>query len=76
MSRAAPHKRIQIKEMRENILILLTRGMKDYEIARELGVDASTVGRDIQYLISQSYNYLNSLATKCSHLCIKLRLRE
>src|SRR5262245_10479886 len=36
--------------------------MKDYEIAKELVVDASTVSRDIQYLISQSQNYLNSLA--------------
>jgi predicted transcriptional regulator len=57
-----PHNRIQIKERRENILALLTRGMKGYEIAKELGVDASTVSRDIQYLISQSHNYLNSLA--------------
>ncbi len=57
-----PHNRIQIKERRENILILLTKGMKGYEIAKELGVDSSTVSRDIQYLISQSHNYLNTLA--------------
>jgi hypothetical protein len=38
--------------------------MKGYEIAKELGVDASTVSRDIQYLIAQSQNYLNSLAKK------------
>ena len=43
-------------------MALLTRGMKGYEIAKELGVDASTVSRDIQYLIAQSQNYLNSLA--------------
>jgi hypothetical protein len=36
--------------------------MKGYEIAKELGVDASTVSRDIHYLIAQSQNYLNSLA--------------
>ena len=53
---------MQIKERRENILVLLTKGMKGYEIAKELDVDASTVSRDIQYLISQSQNYLNSLA--------------
>ena len=53
---------IQIKERRENILVLLTKGMKGYEIAKELGVDASTVSRDIHYLIAQSQNYLNSLA--------------
>ena len=62
MSRSVPHNRIQIKERRENILCLLTKGMKGYEIAKELGVDASTVSRDIQYLISQSHNYLNTLA--------------
>jgi predicted transcriptional regulator len=62
MSKSAPHNRIQIKERRETILVLLTKGMKGYEIARELGVDASTVSRDIQYLISQSHNCLNSLA--------------
>ena len=38
--------------------------MKGYEIARELGVDASTVSRDIHYLIGQSQNYLGSLATE------------
>jgi hypothetical protein len=62
MSRPIPHNRITIKERRENILMLLTKGMKGYEIAKELGVDASTVSRDIQYLIAQSQNYLNSLA--------------
>ena len=62
MSRAVPHNRIQIRERRENTLVLLTKGMKGYEIAKELSVDASTVSRDIQYLISQSHNYLNTLA--------------
>ena len=56
------HNRIQIKERREDVLVLLTKGMKGYEIAKELDVDASTVSRDIQYLISQSNNYLNNLA--------------
>jgi hypothetical protein len=62
LPRPAPHSRIQIKERRQNVLVLLTKGMKGYEIAKELGVDASTVSGDIQYLISQSNNYLNSLA--------------
>ena len=55
-----PNNTMQIKERREGFLVLLTKGMKGYEIAKELGVDASTVSRDIQYLISQSHNYLNS----------------
>ena len=62
MPRPVPHNRIQIKERRENILAFLTKGMKGYEIAKELGVDASTVSRDIHYLIDQSQNYLSSLA--------------
>jgi hypothetical protein len=62
LSRSVPHNRIQIKERRDNVLILLTKGMKGYEIAKELGVDASTVSRDVHYLIGQSHNYLNSLA--------------
>ena len=62
MPRPIPHNRIQIKERREDVLLLLTKGMKGYEIAKDLGVDASTVSRDIQYLISQSHNYLNTLA--------------
>ncbi|MFZ0556949.1 MAG: helix-turn-helix domain-containing protein [Nitrososphaeraceae archaeon] len=60
MSRPVPNNTMQIKERREGFLVLLTKGMKGYEIAKELGVDASTVSRDIQYLISQSHNYLNS----------------
>ncbi|HYZ58370.1 MAG TPA: helix-turn-helix domain-containing protein [Nitrososphaeraceae archaeon] len=62
MSRPVPHNKMQIRERRDNILILLAKGLKGYEIAKELGVDASTVSRDIQYLITQSHNYLNSLA--------------
>jgi DNA-binding NarL/FixJ family response regulator len=62
MSGPVPHNKIQIKEGRESVLVLLTKGMKGYEIAKELDVDASTMSRDIQYLISQSHNYLNSLA--------------
>jgi predicted transcriptional regulator len=62
MPRPVPHNKILIKERRENILVLLTKGMKGYEIAKELGVDASTVSRDIHYLVSQSHSYLNSLA--------------
>lgn len=57
-----PYNKIQIKERREDVLVLLTKGMKGYEIAKELGVDASTVSRDIHYLIGQSQNYLSSLA--------------
>jgi IS30 family transposase len=62
MPSPVPRNRIQITERRENVLILLTRGMKGYEIAKELGVDSSTMSRDVHYLVSQSQNYLSSLA--------------
>ena len=36
MPRASPHNRVQIKERRENILILLTKGMKGYANSKYL----------------------------------------
>ena len=62
MPSQVPHNRMHLKGRREDILLRLTKGMKGYQIAKELGVDASTVSRDIQYLISQSLNYLYTLA--------------
>jgi IS30 family transposase len=62
MYKNIPHNRVVIKERQEKLWILLTRGMKGYEIAKELNVDPSTISRDIQYLISQSQNYLDNLA--------------
>jgi IS30 family transposase len=51
-----------INERRQKLWTLLTRGMKAYEIAKELNTDHSTISRDIKYLTAQSQNYLNSLA--------------
>lgn len=42
--------------------MLLTRGMKAYDIAKELNTDHSTISRDIKFLTTQSQDYLNSLA--------------
>jgi IS30 family transposase len=50
------------QERRERVWSFLTRGMKGYEIARELGVEPSTVSRDIQYLTTESQNYIAKLA--------------
>jgi hypothetical protein len=36
--------------------------MKRYDIAKELGVDPTTISRDTTYLVAQSQNYLNDLA--------------
>src|ERR671928_1820414 len=56
------HTAAVISERRQKLWTCLTRGMKVYEIAKELGVDHSTISRDIKYLTAQSQNYLNSLA--------------
>jgi IS30 family transposase len=51
-----------INERRQKLWTMLTRGMKAYEIAKELNTDKSTISRDIKYLTAQSHNYLNDLA--------------
>jgi IS30 family transposase len=51
-----------INERRQKLFALLTRGMKGYEIAKEIHVDESTISRDIKYLTAQSQDYLNDLA--------------
>lgn len=56
------HNRLVIQERRQKIWTLITRGLKGYEIARELKVDSATVSRDIKHLTAESQNYLNDLA--------------
>ena len=56
------HNRLIIQERRQKIWTLITKGMKGYEIAREINVDAATVSRDIRFLTANSQNYLNDLA--------------
>ena len=51
-----------ISERRQKLWTCLTKGMKGYEIAKELNIGHSTISRDIKYLTAQSQNYLNSLA--------------
>ena len=53
---------IVINERRQRLWTLLTRGMKAYEIAKELNTNESTISRDIKFLTAQSQNYLNDLA--------------
>ena len=67
-------------ERRQKLFGLLTRGMKGYEIAKELGVNSATVSRDIKYLIADSQTYLNDLAKQTvllnSFICVSvLQLR-
>jgi IS30 family transposase len=58
----ANNNRFAIKERRQKLWVLLTRGMKSSEIAKELGVEPSTVCRHIQYLVTESQNYIAKLA--------------
>jgi hypothetical protein len=51
-----------VVERREKVMVLVTKGLKGYQIAQELNVDPATVSRDIQYLSKESSNALNSLA--------------
>jgi predicted transcriptional regulator len=48
-------------ERREKVMILLTKGLKGYQIAEELDLTPSTVSRDISYLSKESNNNLKSL---------------
>jgi transcriptional antiterminator len=57
-----PNSQAVIEERRQKVWTLVTRGLKSYEIARELNVNKSTISRDIKYLSGQSNNYLNDLA--------------
>ena len=63
MPKYIPNNQVVIKERREKIWPLLTKGnMKGYEIAKELNVSPPTVARDIKFLTAESQNYLNDLA--------------
>jgi predicted transcriptional regulator len=50
-----------IAERREKIMILLTKGLKGYQIAQALNITPSMVSRDISYLSKESNNNLKSL---------------
>ena len=49
----------QIEERRRQVMILLAQGMTEIEIGKKLGVDNSTVSKDIKALklISQQFIY-------------------
>ena len=54
--------RTAVNERRQKLFALLTKGLKGYEIAKELKVTEAIVSRDIQFLTKESQNYLNELA--------------
>ena len=45
-----------INERKQKLFALLTRGLKGYEIAKELNVDPATISRDIKYLKPHFYD--------------------
>jgi hypothetical protein len=53
--------RKSIAERREKVMILLTKGLKNYQIAKELHVDPATISRDIHFLSRESAYSLESL---------------
>ncbi|HET6589197.1 MAG TPA: HTH domain-containing protein [Candidatus Nitrosocosmicus sp.] len=53
-----------IAERREKVMILLTKGLKGYQIAEALDLTPSTVSRDINYLSKESNDNLKSLVQK------------
>ena len=54
--------RLVIDDRRQKVWGLITKGLRGYEIAKALNVDAATVSRDVKFLTAESQNYLNDLA--------------
>lgn len=50
-----------IAERRQRVMVLLTKGLKGYQIAKELNLAPSTISHDINYLSKESNNNLKSL---------------
>jgi IS30 family transposase len=57
-----PNNQAVIKERREKVSVLLSKGIGRLEISKEINVTPSTISRDIQYLVSQSQQFLSDLA--------------
>jgi IS30 family transposase len=58
----ARNTQVIINERRQKLWTMLTKGMRSYDIAKELKCDHSTISRDIAYLTSQSQKFLDDLA--------------
>lgn len=52
---------LSLIDRREKVIVLLTKGLKGYQIAKELKVNSSTISRDIRYLSKESSTDLNSV---------------
>jgi hypothetical protein len=59
----APHRNnFEIKERRKQVASLLSRSYNETEIAQQLGVDQSTISRDVKVLKSESQQFVYDLA--------------
>ena len=54
--------KIDIKERRKQVASLLSRAASETEIARQLGVDQSTISRDVKVLKTESQQFVYNLA--------------
>jgi IS30 family transposase len=54
--------KIDIKERRRQVASLLSRSISESEIAKQLGVDQSTISRDVKVLKSESQQFVYDLA--------------
>ena len=62
---STPHSlkfKIDIKERRRQLTSLLSKSISESEIAKQLGVDQSTISRDIKVLKSESQQFVYDLA--------------
>jgi hypothetical protein len=70
----ARNTQVIINDRRQKVWILLTRGLRTYDIAKELKCDHSTISRDIQYLTSQSQKFLDDLAKQSLPFMYKMSM--
>jgi IS30 family transposase len=54
--------KIDIKERRKQVASLLSRSVSETEIARQLGVDQSTISRDVKVLKASCQQFVYDLA--------------
>jgi IS30 family transposase len=60
------HVSLKIEERRMKIISLLAQSISESEVADELGIDQSTISRDIKALKEQSQQFVYDLAKPVS----------
>jgi transcriptional regulator with XRE-family HTH domain len=62
MTQPIPHSQKEIKERREKILLLMSKGLNQSDIARELNTSRQTIIRDMKAINNATNENLNDLA--------------